>query len=106
MDDKTGTDWEIVERDYRAGFVYCVFIEVNGERVYKVGKSVDFRGRLSSHQTSSPFELFVAACYYVPNMNTEERDLHDLFDSKRVRGEWFRLDREDLAIVGGRAVLA
>jgi hypothetical protein len=38
-------------------------------------------------------------------MYNEENELHELFDSKRIRGEWFKLDEADIAEIGRRSVL-
>ena len=60
---------------------------------------------MAQHQCSSPFEIMVACCYFTPNMRAEESFLHDMFDGRRVRGEWFLLDDDDLAAISARARL-
>lgn len=90
-----------------AGFLYVIYIEpALGNRFYKIGRSVSFSDRLSTHQCSSPFEVFVACCYFVPNTRAEEMALHELFEEKRVRGEWFDLDQADLQSIASRSLLA
>lgn len=74
-------------------------------RFYKIGMSVGLNGRLASHQCSSPFELYVACGYYVSNMRMEEMVLHQMFQEKRARGEWFLLDEEDLKVISARSLL-
>ena len=87
------------------GFVYVVFVDTGVERLFKVGMSKNFQGRIDQHQTSLPFELHVAICYFVGNMRQEERCLHSLLESKRVRGEWFNLNDQDLEAIAERALL-
>lgn len=89
----------------KPGFVYVVYIDTGLERLYKVGLSENFRDRMSSHQTSSPFELCVACAYFTGDMRGEERHLHTRFEDQRVRGEWFRLSHADLVELSARALL-
>lgn len=89
-----------------AGFIYVIYFDDSGgNRFYKVGMSVGVRGRLSTHQGSSPFDLYVACAYYVGNMRAEEYALHQMFESKLVRGEWYALDYEDLKKIAARSLL-
>lgn len=89
-----------------SGFVYVVYIDTGLERIYKVGLAKHFGARMDQHQTSSPFEICVAICYYTGNMRMEERTLHAMFQDKHVRGEWFRLSDSDLDAIACRARLA
>ena len=91
------------ERD-RSGFIYVIYMDTP-ERYCKIGMTADFGGRLKTHQCSSPFELFVVCGYFVPNMRTEEAALHAAFADKRVRGEWFQLNEEDLKLISLRSLL-
>ena len=89
-----------------SGFVYAIYIDAPGsERFYKIGMSERFSSRFDQHQCSSPFEIRVACAYFVGDMRYEEKALHKLFESKRVRGEWFRLTANDIAILAERAIL-
>lgn len=88
-----------------AGFLYVIFIECEGVRRHKVGISKTLVERLKSHQTSNPFEIRVALAYYVGDMRAEERYLHSLFHSQRIRGEWFDLTDADLKAISQRSLL-
>lgn len=88
-----------------AGFVYVIYIDTGLERIYKVGMAKRFDARFDQHQCASPFDICVAICYFVGNMRFEERALHLAFADKRVRGEWFRLDRVDLKTISERSLL-
>ena len=88
-----------------AGFLYVIYIDSGLERIYKVGMAKRFDARFDQHQCASPFDICVAICYFTGNMRAEERHLHSMFKSKRVRGEWFRLGEDDLKLVAERSLL-
>lgn len=89
-----------------AGFVYVVFVEPEGaQRLCKIGMSASLSERVKTLQTSSPYEIQVACCYFVPDMRNEERDLHEMFRGSHVRGEWFDLTSADLTRIASRALL-
>lgn len=99
-------DKTIEDRFTRSGFVYVIYIDdESGRRYYKIGMSSNFNNRLESHQGSSPFQIYVACVYFVGNMRDEERLLHDMFGNKRIRGEWFDLDIDDLKVISARSLL-
>ena len=83
------------------GFVYMIgFADRRLPRYFKIGSASIVQTRLSSLQTSSPFELKVVKAYWVDNMVLEERLLHEKHASARVRGEWFGLGPEDVRQFG------
>lgn len=90
----------------RSGFVYVIYLDDSAnERFYKIGMAASFGSRFGAHQCASPFDICVAMAYFSGNMRTEERELHALFSSKRVRGEWFRLNHDDLQQIAKRALI-
>lgn len=89
-----------------SGFVYVIFFHTGSETLYKIGLAGHLDSRLKSHQCSNPFEVRVAISYFVGSMRIEERALHQMFEAKRVRGEWYRLEREDLELIAKRSLLA
>ena len=89
-----------------AGFVYVIYLnDSSNDRFYKIGMSASFSDRIVAHQCSSPFEIYVACAYFVGNMRDEEKALHNRFGENRVRGEWFRLDDDDIDFIASRARL-
>lgn len=78
------------------GFIYVVEAE-NG--LYKIGKSVNPSGRLCSLQVDSPIDLQMYKTMSTDDMATAELSLHVMFESRRVRGEWFRLGEDDLSFI-------
>lgn len=90
----------------KAGFVYVIYLDDSAnERFYKIGMSATFNSRFGAHQCASLFEVCVAIAYFTGNMRSEERELHALFSSKHIRGEWFRLTHDDLCMISKRSVL-
>lgn len=90
----------------KAGFVYIIYLDDSAkQRFYKIGMSSNFNSRFDAHQGSSPFDVCVACVYYVGNMRDEERYLHLLFSGKRIRGEWFDLNNDDLKLIASRSLL-
>lgn len=73
-------------RAVRAGGIY--FIRA-GDRI-KIGFSTNPFDRFKQLQTSSPVDLELLA--YLPGTFDDERDLHCLFATCHVRGEWFLND--------------
>jgi len=90
----------------KSGFVYVIYIDDSSKnRYYKIGMASGFSSRFSNHQCASPFDICVACVYYVNNMRLEERILHELYADKRVKGEWFQLDMDDLIAISARSLL-
>ncbi len=70
---------------------------------YKIGISVgkDISKRLMCLQTAHWMNLKV---YYksplLPDIMQIEKKIHNQYKEKRVRGEWFRIDSEDIELIG------
>ncbi len=88
-----------------SGFIYVIYIDTGLERLYKIGLAKHFSSRFSQHQCASPFDIFVSIVYFVENMRVEEKILHATFNDKRVRGEWFKLNKEDLMEIAKRSYI-
>lgn len=64
---------------------------------FKIGFSCSGLGsRLDWLQMGNPYDLRVVFVILTPNNKLLERKLHEKFNSKRVRGEWFELTEKDL----------
>ncbi|MCB1739041.1 MAG: GIY-YIG nuclease family protein [Gammaproteobacteria bacterium] len=87
------------------GFIYVCYVDAGDERIYKIGLAKNPVQRMAQHQCSSPLEIMVACCYFTSNMQAEEKALHEAFAAKRVRGEWFALDDDDLIAISARSRL-
>ena len=63
----------------------------------KIGLSKNPIGReYQLSRTKSPIRYRIISVYKVDNMNKIEKMLHNILDSRRVEGEWFRDDEDTL----------
>jgi hypothetical protein len=74
------------------GFVYLI----QGSNAYKIGRAKDPNNRIKTFNVRLPFEVEYLHLIETPDMYTLESQLHQRFASKRVNGEWFRLDMQDI----------
>lgn len=75
------------------GWTY--FVRVND--AIKIGSASNFKDRLSALQTAHEKPLDVLAV--LPAALVDEYKTHQLFAHLRIRGEWFRVDRELLYFI-------
>ena len=80
-------------RDGRAGFVYVLKSESG---TYKIGRTKNPDDRLRTFSVKLPFAVEYEALIYSSDMIALERDLHLRFADKRVNGEWFTLNEQDM----------
>jgi len=78
---------KVSDKPNGSGYVY--FIHATESDRIKIGKSVDPKKRLSGLQTSSSETLRLLLSLPAKDMAYEERQMHELFASERIRGEWF-----------------
>lgn len=67
--------------------------------LYKIGVSVNPKSRLMSLSTASPNPLRLVWSKKYDDAYAVEKELHDQFNSKRINGEWFRLDEKDVETI-------
>ena len=76
----------------------CVYFVTDGEFV-KIGIAKLFAKRLCGLQTGSPREIKpLCVCIFDDYIWAQkyEKLLHDYFTDKHVRGEWFKIDENDI----------
>lgn len=70
---------------------------------YKIGVTIQsIKHRVRKLQQGSPFELTVVFTHEYETeeiMKAAERMYHEMFESKRVVGEWFELNDSDLKLI-------
>ena len=77
----------------------CVYILHDGQGHYKIGKTTDLENRMKALAIQLPFKCEQVGLFgpmTVERMHKAERELHVHFASKRLNGEWFALDQDDL----------
>jgi len=78
------------------GYVYLISCK---EGYFKIGRSANPEGRLIQFRTLPPFEFNLEHIIPADDDREAERQLHSQFSEKRVRGEWFTLDEEDVEFI-------
>lgn len=81
------------------GYVYLVRAD-NG--LYKIGKTKTIEPRIKALTIELPYGLEVIHTIATGDMNALESRFHNIFSEKRVRGEWFRLDDDDVKYIRER----
>ena len=76
------------------GIVYL--LKVEDEEQYKIGVTKNLSKRLDQISPKMPFELEVKHKIKSDDIYGLENKLHDKFDDKRIKGEWFELDKKDV----------
>ena len=70
---------------------YVYIIQMGRKNIFKIGKSNDPQARLTTLQTSSPYELKIFHIFEADNASAAEESLHMAFSAARMEGEWFNL---------------
>jgi hypothetical protein len=85
-----------IEHDAERGIdpAQCGVYFVQCEGFVKIGKTVNLRQRLMTHQMSTPFELTLLGFVQCPSYRLDETEgqFHRRFLDLHHRGEWFRLE--------------
>lgn len=87
--------------DYKSGRIPAapgVYL-IKEDEYYKIGHTSNFAIRISSIRSSNPRDLEIVT--FIETVNRAqakrlERAMHSFFNLKRVRGEWFELNSDDL----------
>lgn len=81
---------------HESEFLYV--IGITGNRIYKVGRSSDPVKRMANLQCAIPIDLTLEAVFCVASSGAEqlERAAHRALVRHNVRGEWFRLDANEI----------
>lgn len=79
--------------DRYAGFVYLVRSEGG---YYKIGRTKNPANRIKTFKVKLPFEIEYVAIIQTNDMYALEKELHKKYKPKKVNGEWFSLNDDDL----------
>jgi hypothetical protein len=80
------------------GFVYL--IQEKSEGHYKIGKEKTAASRTKTFEVKLPFKIDVICRIPTENRHNLEKELHDMFHLKRIRGtEWFILNDRDVEFI-------
>lgn len=84
----------------KPGYVYLLRSE-NG--YYKIGRTQDPQNRVKTFGIQLPFEVEYECLIKTDAMVKLEKQLHDHFAHKRIKGEWFNLSPDDVEYIKGLA---
>lgn len=79
----------------RVGYVYLVWSKYG----YKIGKSVNVKQRTRLFSVKLPFEIRVEHYAKFNDYSQAETTLHRYFHNRRLDGEWFDLNSDDIALI-------
>ncbi len=94
--EKTSENLEQLRRSNFKIYVYLMEDLRNG--LFKIGQSQTPEKREKTLQSEVPE---TALRFYIPAHDTAEKELHELFAEKRVRGEWFGFNPDDVMVAIG-----
>lgn len=77
----------------KPGYVYLAYCETGH---YKIGRSKGPRDRIKALDTKMPVKIELLHSFPADDYVKAEEGLHRAFEDKRVNGEWFDLEKEDL----------
>jgi len=77
------------------GFVYVLTCSIGT----KIGITKNIKRRISHIQGSIPYPLTLFHSFHSQDCANDEAWLHRHFKSKRMKGEWFDLNEDDLAFI-------
>lgn len=83
-------------KDDQAGYVYL--LHGVGTHYYKIGHSNNLDRRISQISPVLPFPLELVSSIRSDHRQKLEAYMHRKFASKRLEGEWFALDKDDIAL--------
>ena len=69
---------------------------IKGLKLYKIGHTNNFAKRWSMYVTHSDIQPTLIHLIKTPNRVKLEKQLHKLYASKRVHGEWFAINDNDI----------
>jgi hypothetical protein len=84
------------DRKECGGFIYLVRAHT-GE--HKIGHSVNPGSRIKTFSVQPPFEYKLIHTFFADDMKRAEVALHEKFSNKRIKGEWFLLNSNDIDLI-------
>jgi hypothetical protein len=81
----------------KEGFVYIIK-DNSKENCYKIGKTLYLTNRLKSLQTGNPY-IEIIATLKTYDFNKIEKELHKKLKSKRIKNEWFEIEKNLLKFI-------
>lgn len=86
------------EISYKSSYGFTYVIKTS-ELGYKIGSSRSIHNRSAIFNVKLPFRWEFHRIFLNKRYKLNEKTLHQLFDEKRLEGEWFDLNIDDLAMI-------
>ncbi len=77
------------------GYIYLIQADLP-DNPCKIGKSKNVPNRMKLFGVKLPFDFQLLHIIPCLNHSKVEKDLHERFGGKRINGEWFNLDQQDI----------
>jgi hypothetical protein len=88
------------EKRLRNGYVYLLKSDTGH---YKIGRTIDPENRQKTFGVQLPFNVQFECLIKSDDNHKLEKSLHERFEHRRVRGEWFDLTDDDVEYIKGLA---
>ncbi len=81
---------------------YCMnlksvyIVNMKGTTYYKIGNSENVENRIKQLQTSNPMDIILIISYKCKRSELLEKTLHEIYKDKKIRGEWFIFNEDEL----------
>ncbi|MDR7074194.1 GIY-YIG nuclease family protein [Fictibacillus barbaricus] len=79
------------------GYVY--FLKEVNSGIVKIGKTKNLQNRITSLISMLPYKSELIHSILTPNYSNLESYFHNLYCKKKVKGEWFNLDLDDIHFI-------
>lgn len=86
----------IIKYDKRLGFIYVIY---SPKLKFKIGSSKSIHSRTKIFNVKLSVKWDFHNIYMSNKYKKLEKALHQLFDGKRIEGEWFDLNQKDLKTI-------
>lgn len=96
IDLKSNTNMGPSSKKYGPGYVYL--IKATDSNYCKIGISINPKRRLYTIDQTVPFDVELIHTMPVRSMKQCEDSWHYIFKKKRMKGEWFILDEDDIKL--------
>lgn len=88
--------FHVTARNYPRGHYIYVIRDMDVTGYYKIGRTNTPEIRLSTFEVKLPFRIEIISLFACKNAAIKESELHTQYANKRIRGEWFALESEDV----------
>lgn len=82
-------------KEKKSGYIYLI----KSKNLYKIGRAKYPKSRFKTYKTENPFRTEVIFQKEVDDYIGVEAELLKKFQDKKYRGEWFKLNQEDVDLI-------